>query len=865
MPGTSSTQSVTFVAPSDASVTASIAGGGPLIAIQSVTATKYVWRDANPQEQAQRPPLFGPGGKNPPVTRILVPEELGRTDGSTPLATPSGATVQVTVTVMLPADQAVGIATAMLNISSSAWDPIGVPITVISGPANTPVTVAPSLIQVAAKPGESVLSGVMIDGAPVAAQVVVHLARTDPIIRIDAVLYFPETRPATPEELAQMPLSQRAQAAKNGITQYREIGRSDGSTPLNIPQKARLTVNLTFTAPAVQPPDTDFNTLVIEGTTWQRVQVPLTLSIGQVTATVSPGSIFIAQGSSDTIQVALASITGPDTDVSFSLDQRGFGTLTPALVNLARGASIAQNLRLAVDPGAPLGTYPVGLDVFTFGGTQLQMVPFGLTVVSGAIFVTPLQTAFTANQGDTVSVAVQVVSAGGYKKLTFKGGTLPNGVTLISPVWENYGAASTVQTLQLVVDADADYEDAALASINWSAGDGAHTGRMDLSLTVNLRPDSRTFTANIETPDGTALGGNLELIIRNDGTTNFKGRMHDSGALSYKFSVRALVISADGKVGAVAQESGEVEGTEVIFNPQRTYTWDEPAPANDFAKSLWKSIRTANLSVSKSYEIAGVVGTLADLVADVVDFIAGILLTAVVPGGAALACLVMIGSELGKLYGVRVVGPGGLVGVIAAAGAVFLVGPTMVIPAFVAGVLAADLLIKHRPLNDAEKILARSVFGEQVPYDQVIVTNIAASSGTKFTVPNIDNTILLNMDDDGYNSSLDQYTYKGYKVPGEVFIHEMTHAWQITHAPFIHDVFWKAASAKITGSSAYQYGPPGPDWHRFGLEAQASIVNEWFSGNPTNDTSGLPRSGARMDKNDPYYTYIANNILLGVW
>lgn len=38
-----------------------------------------------------------------------------------------------------------------------------------------------------------------------------------------------------------------------------------------------------------------------------------------------------------------------------------------------------------------------------------------------------------------------------------------------------------------------------------------------------------------------------------------------------------------------------------------------------------------------------------------------------------------------------------------------------------------------------------------------------------------------------------------------------------------------------------------------------------FSGNPTNDTSGLPRSGARMDKNDPYYTYIANNILLGVW
>lgn len=48
------------------------------------------------------------------------------------------------------------------------------------------------------------------------------------------------------------------------------------------------------------------------------------------------------------------------------------------------------------------------------------------------------------------------------------------------------------------------------------------------------------------------------------------------------------------------------------------------------------------------------------------------------------------------------------------------------------------------------------------------------------------------------------------------------------------------------------------------MEAQASIVNEWFSGNTNNALAGFIRNGP-MDLNDRYYTYIANNILLGVW
>jgi hypothetical protein len=122
----------------------------------------------------------------------------------------------------------------------------------------------------------------------------------------------------------------------------------------------------------------------------------------------------------------------------------------------------------------------------------------------------------------------------------------------------------------------------------------------------------------------------------------------------------------------------------------------------------------------------------------------------------------------------------------------------------------------------------------------------------------------MNMGQAGHDSQLDQYTKDGYKTPGEIFIHELTHAWQITHAPFPHDVFWRAAQAKLAGQGAYQYGPPGPEWESLGLEQQATIVNEWFAGNSHHMTPALS-SRKGQDTNDPYYGYISNNILLGNW
>jgi hypothetical protein len=193
----------------------------------------------------------------------------------------------------------------------------------------------------------------------------------------------------------------------------------------------------------------------------------------------------------------------------------------------------------------------------------------------------------------------------------------------------------------------------------------------------------------------------------------------------------------------------------------------------------------------------------------------------------------------------------------------------------VGGVLVGDAAIAHRALKDSEQALAKLVFGDQIPFDKIIITNLAIpGTGQKFTVPNMDGDIVMNMGPAGYDSNLDTYTWGNYLQPGEVFIHELTHSWQITHSPFAHDFFWDAAQAKLAGQAAYNYGPPGPDWSDLGLEAQASIVNEWYAGTNTFMSPKIGRAlraaspvppGAEWGLSDPYYRYISGNILLGQW
>jgi len=151
------------------------------------------------------------------------------------------------------------------------------------------------------------------------------------------------------------------------------------------------------------------------------------------------------------------------------------------------------------------------------------------------------------------------------------------------------------------------------------------------------------------------------------------------------------------------------------------------------------------------------------------------------------------------------------------------------------------------------------VFGDSVDFDRVRVTNLSGLQTRAFTTPTVDGTILVNIGN-AYESPTTA-VYPAYPVPGQVLIHELTHAWQIEHARaddgFVPGLMCSGIyNQAVVGRKAYTPGPPGQPWHCFNLEAQGAIVDKWFAGitSPTRTP---------MDPRDPYYGYLTGNILAG--
>ena len=191
------------------------------------------------------------------------------------------------------------------------------------------------------------------------------------------------------------------------------------------------------------------------------------------------------------------------------------------------------------------------------------------------------------------------------------------------------------------------------------------------------------------------------------------------------------------------------------------------------------------------------------------------------------------------------------------------------ISALIAGVAAGaitDALIKHRQLTDTEYNFASTVFGDTLPpREKIYVTNLSHDGGRKYTWPELDGSIILNMDDafdDPVHYPDPVHPSSGYPTQGQVFIHEMTHAWQIRTKSFIPGILCKA----LFETGSYSFGPAGPPWSDFGLEQQAAIVDTWFRDAAKDWTSQadlVAKLGSKSAMADPYFRYIANNIRLG--
>ena len=370
-------------------------------------------------------------------------------------------------------------------------------------------------------------------------------------------------------------------------------------------------------------------------------------------------------------------------------------------------------------------------------------------------------------------------------------------------------------------------------------------------------PDSVPFHSIIET--GTALGGEVTITLNRNGSYRFRGFMRASGALSFSFRVSAVVRSASKQVTVAAQHSGRVFGTDTPGDRQNN--WDEVSDnpkRMQLIRNIWPDISGGTMVVNRSSELSGVLGTAVDIVKDVAEF----LLVAETLGAGLAICLV-IGSELGDA-GVAVPGLGGVVGLGIVGGSLFIWGPLAIGPAILIGVAAGavvDSMVKIRRLLPFEEDFARVVFGDSLDFEHVRLTNLSGLQTRAFTMPTVDNTILVNI-----GNSIDAPTdavFDNYPAPGQLLIHELTHVWQIQHGS-LKDGYVPGWLCRGILDGEYSPGSSGATWSSFGVEAQGSIVDQWFGGNKGNKKAeaGKPESSP-MSEDSEWFPYIRDNIRLG--
>ena len=231
--------------------------------------------------------------------------------------------------------------------------------------------------------------------------------------------------------------------------------------------------------------------------------------------------------------------------------------------------------------------------------------------------------------------------------------------------------------------------------------------------------------------------------------------------------------------------------------------------------------------------------------------------------GAALGVVIGATCEAIDWLGATL-GPGGTLGVVGGV-VVFAVATvagagvgTALILGVVAGVAigaVTNALIKFRPLNAAEIAFARQVFGNSLPYQDVIITNLAGLGDRAFTAPGVDGKTYLNLGH-AYDNPLGTGG-SAYPKPGQLLIHELTHAWQIAHAGFLPGLMCSGMVNQanfILGDNVYEYGAPGPGWSKFNAEQQGAIVDQWFGG------TGRSSRYKEMDQENPYYRYVWNDV-----
>lgn len=369
------------------------------------------------------------------------------------------------------------------------------------------------------------------------------------------------------------------------------------------------------------------------------------------------------------------------------------------------------------------------------------------------------------------------------------------------------------------------------------------------------------FDEPLITPDGVALGGHHRLELQRNGDVLHRGHMRATGFPSFAFGVRT-VLTNDAGVPAVAAVSGRVHGTNEPGDRQSN--WDESSnePLINWHWFAMKRAR-AETSIERDSDVFGTFGE-----------IAGFAFT--LAGGAVVAgptgVVMMLGIHGADAIGLDDhVGIGGLAGVVGAGTVLLIFGPAAIVPAIVFGAavgVAFELALDHRPMLPHEIEFAAQVFGNTLPIDRILLTNMLGVGRRPFTIPTVGNKILVNLGA-GFNDPVG-YTGLGdgdnpnQQAAGQLFIHELTHAWQIEHRSFLPGLMCDAITSQATtlggDMGVYKYGDADKPFSEFNPEQQGSIVDDWFAGSGKQQGLGAKRA----DEGNPYFRYIRSNIRQGI-
>ena len=390
-----------------------------------------------------------------------------------------------------------------------------------------------------------------------------------------------------------------------------------------------------------------------------------------------------------------------------------------------------------------------------------------------------------------------------------------------------------------------------------------------LIATIDALPESCELHHEIVT--GAALGGEITVRLGKDGSHRFTGRMRATGFTSHTYRITAVVRRPDGAAAVAFTRSGTVYGTDTPGD--REDRWDESgtdAERRQVVRNLWpQQLAGGTLEVTRTSELAGVLEAAGDILKVVATFLA-VAYTA----GAGVAAVATLGSELADAVDLEVPTWGGIVGLGVVAGGLVIWGPLAIGPAFLVGVAVGVLvesLIEVREVTAEEQALAVGVFGHTIDFSRVRLTNFLGLEGRKFVTPTFDGTILVNLGQECLNAPM---TYvqpppapdkqSRYPGPGQVFIHELTHVWQLQHRN-LDDGWAPGWLCEGIVDADYAAGGASIPWDKHGVESQATIADEWYAkltDEDKRDPAEAPLFRA-PNRADPHFRYIEDNLRAG--